>query len=119
MGYPTYDKSLNSYQEEAARTMTSERGAMNRDGLACEGMGIAGEAGEVADLLKKHLFHGHPLDKDKLVKELGDVLWYVAALASHLGVDLEEVARANIKKLEKRYPNGFSKADSQNRKDAG
>lgn len=108
---------LDEYQLAAARTMKSERGAMNRDGMACEGLGIAGEAGEVADLIKKALFHGHALDPVKLTKELGDVLWYVAALAQHIGVDLSQVAALNIAKLQARYPNGFSEADSQARKD--
>ena len=85
--------------------------------LAIFGLGIAGEAGEVADLLKKHLGHGHALDVDKLRKELGDVLWYTAMIAHRHGLALSEVAAANLHKLQKRYPNGFSSEASQARVD--
>jgi NTP pyrophosphatase (non-canonical NTP hydrolase) len=88
--------------------------------LAISGLGIAGEAGEVADLLKKICGHGHRVDADtrtKLRKELGDVLWYISDLSSLLGFTLEEVAADNIYKLKQRYPEGFSSEASQNRKD--
>ena len=81
------------------------------------GLGIAGEAGEVADLLKKHLGHGHELDREKLKKELGDVLWYVTRIAQHFGMGLEDVARANVAKLRQRYPSGFSTEASKSRVD--
>jgi NTP pyrophosphatase (non-canonical NTP hydrolase) len=83
--------------------------------MASFAMGLAGEAGEVVDLLKKHLGHGHDLDKVKLTKELGDVLWYVSAIAQSAGLDLGEIAHANVEKLRKRYPNGFSVEASRNR----
>lgn len=70
-------------------------------------LGLAGEGGEIIDLIKKHLFHGKPLDRDKAVEELGDVLWYVQCLAEALDVNLSEVAQKNAQKLKKRYPNGF------------
>lgn len=108
--------SLNEYQQHANRTASALSG---RDALAAFGLGVAGEAGEVADDVKKHLFHGHELDKAKLKKELGDVLWYVAAIATSNGLTLEEVAVANIEKLRKRYPDGFSAAASMARVDEG
>lgn len=80
-------------------------------------LGLAGESGEVADLIKKHLGHGHSLDKGKLTKELGDVLWYIAVLSSEVGMSLEEVAEANLAKLRARYPEGFSTERSLNRND--
>lgn len=104
-------KSLDFYQQLANRTAPCE------NQLATFALGVAGEAGEVADLVKKHIGHGHPLDVEKLKLELGDVLWYVAGLATLLGVTLSEVASANIAKLEKRYPNGFSTEASMNRVD--
>jgi NTP pyrophosphatase (non-canonical NTP hydrolase) len=73
-------------------------------------MGLAGEAGEVVDLLKKVHGHGKHLDKDALKKELGDVLWYAANLASLHGLALSEVAQTNVEKLRARYPNGFNVA---------
>ncbi len=77
--------------------------------------GLAGEAGEVAELAKKQIFHQHGIDKDKWKKELGDVLWYVAACASKLGLTMEEIMEHNIEKLKARFPNGFNSTDSKNR----
>ena len=71
-------------------------------------IGLAGEAGEAAEVVKKHVFHQHPLDSIKLLKELGDVLWYTNYLAVRcLGLTLLDVMRENIKKLSARYPEGF------------
>ena len=78
-------------------------------------MGLAGEAGEVVDYLKKVIHHGHVLEDDVIKKELGDVCWYVAVLAYEHGIPLSEILEANIAKLKKRYPEGFTKAASRNR----
>ena len=78
-------------------------------------LGLCGESGEIADILKKYKFQGHKLDKIHMAKELGDVLWYAAILAEGLETDLETVMKDNIKKLEKRYPNGFEVEKSINR----
>ncbi len=104
---------LNEYQDWAGRTANKNLNAT--DTMAQDALGIAGEAGECADLVKKHLFHKHPLDKDKLVKELGDVLWYVSQLAADIGVTLDEVAEKNIAKLKARYPEGFTEKASLER----
>lgn len=107
---------LNDYQQLA---MVTRNPTLSQEAeLASAGLGIAGEAGEVADLVKKVLFHGHPLDeavRSKLVKETGDVLWYAALLAEVLGVPLSDIAAANIVKLKARYPQGFEAARSLNR----
>ncbi len=79
-------------------------------------MGLTGEAGEADDYLKKVLFHGHQLDRDKIGKELGDVLWYVAEAATALGLSLDLIAQGNIAKLEARYGGQFSTEKSINRK---
>ena len=84
--------------------------------LACA-LGLAGEAGEYADLIKKYLFHGHILDHEKALEELGDVLWYIARVALQHGSSLTEVAEMNVRKLRARYPNGFSTEDSIARRD--
>jgi NTP pyrophosphatase (non-canonical NTP hydrolase) len=104
---------LNEYQTQAMRT----KGDVTElhTALMIGGLGISGEAGEVSDYIKKVLFHGHKLDSDKIAKEIGDVLWYAAFLAEFIGIDLEEIARRNIEKLLKRYPNGFEKERSINR----
>jgi len=78
-------------------------------------MGLAGETGEVVDYLKKCVFHGHDLDKEKLTKELGDVLWYLARIADDCSISLEQIMIENIEKLKRRYPEGFSVERSVNR----
>lgn len=100
------------YEEEAMRTAGD---LDEREMLVNGALGIAGEAGEVADLIKKHLFHGHPLDPIKVARELGDVLWYVALLAVAIGWRLEDIARANVAKLKSRYPDGFDPERSKAR----
>lgn len=104
---------MREYQRLAARTMPSSRDP-DLD-LAVWALGLAGEAGEVVELIKKHVGHGHTLDKTMVAKELGDVLWYVAAVATHQGLDLGAIADANIEKLRKRYPKGFSESASRER----
>lgn len=78
------------------------------DPLALAALGLAGEAGEVVELVKKHLFHGAPLAREKLLKEAGDVLWYLALLARLCDTNLSVVAQANIAKLQARFPDGWS-----------
>ena len=79
-------------------------------------MGLCGESGEAVDIVKKHLFHGHPLDREALKKELGDIAWYLAETAYALDMPLEDIMKANIEKLKQRYPEGFSVRESINRK---
>lgn len=107
--------SLNDYQTLAARTDNEQEPLKMR--LANYGLGAAGECGELIDMIKKHVFHGHELDKDEYKKECGDLLWYVSMLAKLGGFTLEDVATTNIEKLMKRYPNGFDKEASVNRVD--
>ena len=95
---------LSEYQTEASRTMN--RIAIT-DELANHGLGLAGEAGEVIEHIKKHCYHGKPLDADSLFEELGDVLWYLAAIATTAGLSLDQIGDHNIQKLKKRYPDGF------------
>lgn len=86
--------------------------------LVWNALGLAGEAGEVADLIKKAVFHRHGLTldtKEKLAKELGDVLWYVAALCTKLDIGLDMVMDMNITKLRQRYPEGYSSEASKHR----
>jgi NTP pyrophosphatase (non-canonical NTP hydrolase) len=105
---------LNQYQELASRTANS--GSLS-ELFANYALGLAGEAGEVADLLKKSIYHSHRLDIEELTKELGDVLWYLSQLAELAGVKLNVVAETNIQKLMKRYPDGFSDVASINREE--
>ncbi|RKD26829.1 hypothetical protein BEP19_15960 [Ammoniphilus oxalaticus] len=109
---------FNKYQELSKRTLPPlwESSEDRKLQISNYAMGLAGEAGEVVDLLKKHVHHGHKLDREALVSEIGDVLHYAAGLCTLIGVvDLEGAASYNIMKLKKRYPNGFSQEASINR----
>jgi NTP pyrophosphatase (non-canonical NTP hydrolase) len=82
-----------------------------KERLIAGGLGLVGEAGEVADLLKKYLFHGKELNREELIAELGDVRWYLEHLCVTLKVSLEDIESANVAKLKARYPNGFVKKE--------
>lgn len=103
----------NQYQELAMRTMKE---GMTPENLLVEGcLGLAGESGEVCDIIKKHIFQGHSLDTHHLIEELGDVMWYIALTAKSIGCSLDGIMEHNINKLKERYPNGFNETDSINR----
>lgn len=78
-------------------------------------VGLATEAGEVQDALKKHLFYGKPLDKVNLAEEMGDIFWYMAILADVLGVSFDDIQDKNIAKLKARYGDKFTAAAALNR----
>lgn len=100
------------YQAAAMRTASDEAKA----NLVLNGvMGLNGEAGECIDIVKKHMFQGHALDKEKLLDEVSDVLWYSAILCEGLGVTLDDAMAHNVEKLRSRFPDGFSKERSLNR----
>lgn len=80
-------------------------------------LGIAGEAGEVVDILKKYVIYGKPLDRAKLVEELGDLLFYLDALVDDIGSNWDEVRQVNYDKLRARYPSGYSDSAAIARKD--
>ena len=96
---------------------TANKGLSHYDQLRNAVYGLNGEAGEVIDLLKKHEFQGHDLDYNEIVKELGDVAWYLALACTAIGVPLSSVLQQNIDKLKARYPDGFKTEDSVNRKE--
>ena len=104
----------NDYQRLAMRTAGQDQGQFLDNAI----MGLCGEVGECADIVKKHHFQGHELDCEKLIDELSDVCWYVALLATALGARLEDVMLHNVEKLKKRYPDGFSKERSIHREEA-
>jgi len=109
---------LNEYQQLAHRTsaiQVSHNIVYNHVMMAT--LGLCGESGEVADLLKKHHFHGHPLTRTQLIEELGDVAWYLAELCTAFHLTLDEVAASNIEKLKLRYGDAFSTEASINRED--
>jgi NTP pyrophosphatase (non-canonical NTP hydrolase) len=104
---------LKNYQQFANRT--SGAGGDGERRLMVAALGLAGEAGEFANLVKKMTAHGHPLDTDALEDELGDILWYLAEAATSCGLDLGIIGENNIQKLQKRYPKGFSSEKSIHR----
>lgn len=104
---------VNEYQELA---MTTLNPALSRKDILINGvMGLCGESGEAIDIVKKHLAQGHELDKSALLKELGDIAWYLAETAYALDTDLDSVLSANLDKLKKRYPDGFDPSHSLSR----
>lgn len=110
-------KDFDNYQEEAKRTCPLNIDL--RDRFLIGALGTAGEAGEIVETIKKSIFHGHELDTKKLAREIGDVMWYLANLATAIGFNLSEVAQMNVDKLRVRYPAGFSHEASKNRKEEG
>lgn len=94
---------LDQYQERACKTAAPP----DETNLAVLTLGLAGETGEVVELVKKHIGHGKSLSSSLLCDELGDVLWYLAVLAAHFGISLNDLAIKNVMKLKNRYPDGF------------
>lgn len=105
-----------SYQQKAMRSASVSK-AGDLATLQNAALGLAGEAGEFADVIKKVSFQGHQLDQNHLAEEIGDVLWYCALAATGLGIDLNDIAQNNIEKLIKRYPQGFEAERSLHREE--
>lgn len=104
---------INEYQRLAMRTVNQK---LDKNSVLINGvMGLCGESGEAIDIVKKWFAQGHDLDREHLIKELGDIAWYLAETATALDVSLEEVLWGNIEKLQKRYPEGFDAEKSINR----
>ncbi|MFJ7804768.1 nucleoside triphosphate pyrophosphohydrolase family protein [Bacillus cereus] len=117
---------LDQYQEASLRTWNTNQDFGGR--VLNAALGISGEAGEVADIVKKAIFHGHGFDPahcpgeeegntHKIALELGDILYYISIMSHEMGYTLEDIAQMNIAKLTKRYPDGFSREASQARVD--
>lgn len=105
------------YQKDVLRTADKITLA-SKDNMLIHGIiGANGEAGELSDLLKKHIFHEHPFNREHCIRECGDVLYYLSLIAESLNTTLEEVAIINCQKRLERYPNGFSSESSLNRKE--
>ena len=99
---------FNEYQKKAAKYDLAEAtNDLKAPGFIEKILGLVGEAGETADKIKKIIRDKNGIvsdeDKDLVIKELGDTLWYVASISRYLEVPLSEVAKGNIDKLESRY----------------
>lgn len=96
---------VNEYQKAAMSTLNP---ALDKKDVRINGvMGLCSESGEAIDIVKKGLMQGHALDREHLIKELGDVAWYLAGAATALDVSLETVLQGNLDKLRQRFPHGF------------
>ena len=118
MSYPTYDLTFEQYQRRSKGTAIYP-GAGTVGGLTYSALGLSGESGEVAEKVKKMLRDdGGELSDERreaIAKELGDVLWYVAAVARDAGLSLEEVATGNLNKLASRKARGVLQGSGDNR----
>jgi NTP pyrophosphatase (non-canonical NTP hydrolase) len=110
--YPAYREGLMKYSKDGIMVATE-------NGLLEKVLGLPGEAGEAADKFKKILRDKNGMisavDRDEIVKELGDVLWYVAMIAEYLEVPLSKVANMNLEKLESRYQRNKIHGEGDNR----
>mgnify|MGYP002738054118 CR=1 FL=1 len=95
------------YQGESIRTDWPDWKARKSDGVIHATLGLAAEAGEIAGLVQKWQGQGHDLDRDYIIDELGDALWFAAKLARVLDVPLSHVMERNVAKLAERYPDGW------------
>lgn len=80
-------------------------------------VGASGEAGEVLDLIKKHVFNNREIDRQKLIEELGDVEFYLQGLRNALDIERDQIIQANVIKLDRRYRDGYSDEASLARAD--
>ena len=94
-----YSKFVDKYFKKADKPIET---------LAHAALGLCGEAGEVTDMIKKAWIYGKIINRDEMIKELGDVFFYYQAMMNHFGVTLEQVIQANTDKIQKRYPEGYS-----------
>ncbi len=101
---------LKEYQKLYKKT--AKKFNRKEDEILNWGLGITGETGDVAGCIKKTFFHDND-QKDGIRENLGDTLWYVAMICNFFDWDIEEVLKKNIKKLEKRYPKGFTEKDAR------
>tara|TARA_Y100000004_G_scaffold168209_1_gene201405 strand:- start:107 stop:511 length:405 start_codon:yes stop_codon:yes gene_type:complete len=129
INFSRYEKFVDAVTSDASkdfvylsdRLVELDRKGANIERLLTAGVGINAEGGEFLEIIKKMVFQGKPWDdhnREHLIIELGDLLWYVAQATQALGVSFEEVVERNVKKLEKRYPGGqFDIYYSENRQE--
>ena len=125
--FSRYEKFVDAVTSEASTDFLAlserlveldEKGA-NIERLLTAGVGINAEGGEFLEIIKKMIFQGKPFNadnKEHMIIELGDLMWYVAQACMALEVSFDDVIARNVKKLEKRYPGGaFDVYYSENR----
>ena len=129
INFSRYEKFVDAVTSDASKDFVAladrmvelDRKGANIERLLTAGVGINAEGGEFLEIVKKMVFQGKPWDdhnREHLIIELGDLLWYVAQATQALGVSFEEVIERNVSKLEKRYPGGqFDIYYSENRQE--
>lgn len=107
---------LREYQEKTDRAIPDHENLEEEILHWC--IGLSEEVGEVMSVIKHHYFGGEEFDRESLVKEIGDVLWYLAALCRSCNIDMSSAATINVEKINHRYPTGeFDENRSGNRHD--
>ena len=125
LDYTRFVYEVTSDASRDAQALSDSLDVIDRFGVSPErvltaAIGISAEGGEFAEIVKKCIFQGKPMDDDAqfhMKRELGDIMWYIAQACIALGISLEDVLDTNIQKLEARYPDGFEAFRSENRKE--
>ena len=103
---------LKEYQEACEVTAKKDFNTKDEE-LGCWGLGVVGEAGDIASCIKKLLFHKNEGIKDGIKENIGDMMWYTAMICNVLGWSLSEILEENLDKLKARYPQGFTEKAAQ------
>ena len=125
--YTNFVDAVTSDSSKDFVSLADRLGELDREGanierLTTAGVGLAAESGEFLEIVKKMVFQGKPWNADNrehLIIELGDVMWYVAQACMALDVSFDDVVRGNVKKLEKRYPGGSFSVEKSEVRAAG
>ena len=128
--FKRYEEFVDAVTSDASKDFVSladRLGELDREGanierLTTAGVGLAAESGEFLEIVKKMVFQGKPWNDDNrehLIIELGDVMWYVAQACIALDVSFDDVIRGNVSKLEKRYPGGSFSVEKSEVRAAG
>ena len=125
--YTVFVDAVTSDSSKDFVSLADRLGVLDREGASIErlttaGVGLAAESGEFLEIVKKMVFQGKPWNADNrehLIIELGDVMWYVAQTCIALDVSFDDVIRGNVSKLEKRYPGGSFSVDKSEVRAAG
>jgi len=102
---------LNEYQQ-VCKTTARKGKSVNED-LCNFGLGLTGEAGDIASCIKKLIFHKNESIKQGIKENIGDMMWYTAMICNSMNWNFEKILEENIKKLKTRYPQGFTEKDAQ------
>lgn len=106
---------MKDFEQHVARLFIKPGDSMGR--MVHASMGVSGEAGELIDAIKKAWIYGKPLDRENVLEEAGDLMFYLQALLTECGFTLDQAMEYNVAKLAKRYPKGYTDAAAIERAD--